>query len=605
MKNRANYRPRLLVRHAGGSTRSRRLISALPLAAVIGAVSFSAPVQAQTAVQPPQTQSQQNQPDLSSGAVKLPDTPPPTGQQAPVPKAALPLRKPSDPRQVSPGANDLAGKVDVRSLTINDAVALALSTNRDVELAGEAVLRAQGRTAEARAAFNPTLGATYTFTHLGDGQSATFSGQTIPLVAQDQNQVGISASLTLDFMGVLRAAKDQAQYQEIATRLDVNRTRNQVVLAVKTAFYDVLRQQALVNVATERYQNSLDRLNDTQIKLRAGTLTPFEVLRAQADVADAQQQLITSRNNVSLSIANLNNAIGIDINTPIRISSEGAVENPPGVAPPSNAPLPALPPGSANPPENVGGNAVPEQAPAPPQTQASQVPAVVFDPLELGPDYNKVLQESLDLRPEIRQADTSIAAAKKGILLAKRSVLPTFGVSWGFSYTPDAVGFSPQTTTWEAVAQVSIPLYDGGLSRARITQAKADIATAETNRRQAVDQVTLEVRQAYLNLVQARNRVAVANQALAQAREAYRLARVRYVAGVTSTPGNSPLLEISDAQSALTQAESNQISALYDFNNARTQLDKAIGRYAFVNQGPGFLKPPSPKTTGSAGGGRK
>jgi outer membrane protein TolC len=111
-----------------------------------------------------------------------------------------------------------------------------------------------------------------------------------------------------------------------------------------------------------------------------------------------------------------------------------------------------------------------------------------------------------------------------------------------------------------------------------------------------VDAVLLEVRQGYLNLLQARDRVAVANRALAQATEAYRLARVRFEAGVSQAQGVSPLLELSDAQNALTQAEDNQVNALYDYNNFRSRLDKAIGRYAFVANGPGFTAPPSAKT---------
>ncbi|MGG2329574.1 TolC family protein, partial [Salmonella enterica] len=76
-------------------------------------------------------------------------------------------------------------------------------------------------------------------------------------------------------------------------------------------------------------------------------------------------------------------------------------------------------------------------------------------------------------------------------------------------------------------------------------------------------------------LVQARERVQVANVGLAQAREAFRLARLRASAGVTATPQASPELELSNAQTTLTQAETNRVTALYDYNIARSQLDRA------------------------------
>jgi outer membrane protein TolC len=195
-------------------------------------------------------------------------------------------------------------------------------------------------------------------------------------------------------------------------------------------------------------------------------------------------------------------------------------------------------------------------------------------------------------RPEILEADATIAANKKGIALARRSQLPTLGVNVSGLYNPNASGFAPRTTTAQAVISLSLPIFDGGVTRARVQEARADVATAETNRRQAVDLVALEVRTAYLLLVQSRDRVAVANQALAQAQEAFRLARVRYNAGISAQAGISPLLEVSDAQAALTQAENNRVNALYDYNNSRARLDKAAGRSSFVNRGPGYPTPP-------------
>jgi outer membrane protein len=535
-----------------------------------------------------------------TGTVPLPQGPPPTGLQAPLPPPAAPLPNPEKPALVSPDLRQLVGRIPTQPLTIDDAVALALATNRSLALSGEALLHAQGRTSEMRAAFNPTLGSTFTYTRLDQGSTANFGGQSITIVNPDQPVFGVQATLPIDISGLLRAATQQAQFQEVATRLDINRTRNQIVLDVKSAFYDVLRAQALVAVATENLQNSEDRLSDAEKRFRAGVVARFDVIRAQTDVANAQQQLIQARSNVSLAIAILNNTIGIDVDTPTRVTDTGAVATPPGVAEPTAAPLPG---GVGNPP-------VPEANPAAPPAAGAQPPAptprtsnVVFDSLNLGPDYDAVLREALQTRPEILESDASIAAARKGIQIARRSQLPTLGLSIGASYNPNAAGFAPRTTSGQFVVSVSLPLFDGGTARARVREARADVATAETNRRQALDQVSLEVRQAYLTLLQARNRVAVANQGLVQAREGFRLARVRYNAGVSSQAGISPLLEVSDAQAALAQAQNSQVNALYDYNGARARLDKAIGRYSFVLNGPGYASPPSPKETGHPGPG--
>ncbi len=542
---------------------------------------------AQETAQPP--------PQLPTGTVTLPTTPLQTGLQSPLPAPAGQLPKPDRPLRVSPGMDALVAQLRNTPLTINDVVAIALATNRNLALSGENLLRAQGRTDETRAAFNPTLNATLAYLRLNQGLSANLGGQNVAFVNETQRSIGVAATLPLDIAGLLRAATDQAKFTEVAIRLDINRTRNQLVLDTKTGFYDVLRAKALAEVSNQNLQNTLTRLTDAQARFIAGTVARFDVIRAQTDVLNAQQQKIQADINISLALAALNSTLGININTSLTLNSEGAVETPPGVAPPTDSGGAQTQPPPVNKPPDISNI----------ETSPTIEVKIVSDPLDLGDDFNNLVTEAENTRPEILQGDANIAAARKGIDLARRSILPNFGVSWGLNYTPDAAGFVPQIVAWQAQFQVALPLYDGGVARARGRQARADVSVAETNRRSAVDGVTLEVRQAYLLLLQARDRVAVANQGLAQAQEAFRLARVRYNAGVTGQTGVSPLLELSDSQIALVTAQSNQINALFDYNNSRARVDRAAGRYAYVNNGPGYSSPPPPKLTGKTEGSDK
>lgn len=511
-----------------------------------------------------------NPPSAPTGVTPLPTSPPPTNLQAPVPAPIHPLPEPAHPQKVSPTLQQVEGRVPPHPITLQQAVAIGLANSRALALAVEALQQAHGRTVQARDAFNPTLTGQFTFTHLDAGQSFKFGQQTITIVNQDQRQLQAVASLPIDITGLLHTAKDQAQFEEIAARISVNQTQNDTVLAIKNAFYNVLRAKALVVVAKETLQNDIDRLADAQKKLKAGTAAPFDVLSAQTEVANAQQQLIAAQSNVSLAIAQLNSALGIAIDTPLEISDAGAVENPPDVPPPS-----AL--------QQLGNLEVP---------QNMETDQAAHSSLNLGSAYDALVQEALKTRPEVLAADAQLAAARKGILLAQKSYLPSVAVSAQVTYSPDAAGFAPKTTSGALVLSVSIPLYDGGQASAQLEQARALVAQAETQRRNAIDQVELDVRSAYLNLLQARDRVAVANQALAEARESYRLATVRYTSGV------SPILEVSNAQAALTQAEQNQVNALYDYNNARAALDRAVGRYSYTLQSAGYQSQPSPPALG-------
>ncbi len=227
----------------------------------------------------------QSAPDSPPAGFPLPTGSPPIGLQAPLPAPTKKSNSPERAIPASPNIRAVLGRTATAPLTIDDAVALALYTNRSLATAEETLLQSQGKTSEARAAVNPTLSSLFTFTQLNQNTSATIAGQSFTLVNASQRQIGVSATLPIDISGMLRTATDQAKLQEIVARLDVNRARNQLVLDVKSAFYDVLRAQALLEVANEGLRNSLARQSDAQIRLDAGVATPYDVQRAATDVS--------------------------------------------------------------------------------------------------------------------------------------------------------------------------------------------------------------------------------------------------------------------------------------------------------------------------------
>jgi outer membrane protein len=529
------------------------------------------------------------------GSFPFPAGSPPTGLQAPLPAAAGTPVAPLKPAKSSPALQGVLNRAPATALNIQDCVAVALGSSKTLALAEQSLLISQGKTSEAKAAFNPTFGSTFTATQFSRETTATIGTNTIVLSKSFQKQIGVAATLPIDISGLLRAAEDQAKLQEVIARLDINRTRNQIVLDVKSAFYDVLRAKSLLDVSQEALKNSITRQTDSQKRLDAGVVAPYDAQRAATDVASAQLNLINAQNQLSQSMYSLKNAMGIDLNSQITVTDTGAAETPPGVIDPANGPV--IPPRSNAPEE-----------PIPDATKPLiKRDIVVTDPLPVLPDYAGLLAEALRTRPEIMEADAGIAAAHKGIVLAKRSQDPSLGVVVSGAYSPDASGLGAQTTAAQAVVTLNVPIYEGGVSKARKLQAEAAQAQALTNRRIAEDGIVFEVQSAYQSLRIGRDSLAVANQSVALAREAFRLARVRYSAGVTSQSGVSPLIELSDAQTALTQAESNQVNALYNYNNARSRLDKALGRYAFVFNGgkqPSYLgygaPPASKEVTGGA-----
>ena len=407
-------------------------------------------------------------------------------------------------------------------VTLNEAAALAIKNSRAVKAARQAVEAALAGADEARATGRPSLGATGTVARMDKNLTATLPGMgEILLNRENQASVSVQAMAPIDITGLIRTAVRASDLQVAMARAGEEQARQAALLAVRTAYYDVLRGRAHVGVAEAALKNARERATMADAYEKAGTGTRFDVLRAETEVANAAQALLTATNGVKLGTAALNHALGIDQNTPT------------------------------------------ETVEAPDVTDA--------------PDLPVALERAYAGRPEVAQAEAGIRAAELGIKLAQRSALPSLGMSWTGRYTPDDAGLAPQRTSWMAAAQVNIPLFDAGLARARVRKAKSDVEAAANAKQQLLDGIALQVRQAHLDLVNARERLGLAAAVLAQAEEQHRLSQVRFETGVTQMPGGSPLLEVSDAQTALTQARTNHLAARYDILTARARLDAAIG----------------------------
>ncbi len=441
----------------------------------------------------------------------------------------------------SPTLAAITGKPDNLPLTINECMRIGLSLSRPLEQAAEAAVRASAHTGEAKSALNPTIGTAPGDVYLHDAARLS---------------LGIQGTLPIDISGAIRSAVDRSRFEEIAARLALQRVRNQVILDIQTAFYDALRARALVEVADSNLKTAAERLHDAREKYRAQAVAYFDVVRAETDYANSQKLSIDARSSSALATARLAATLGIQVQTPLNLSDENAIQ----------LPTAAFTAGTKG---AVQGGAVPDDA-----ASISAFLQQADTAVQPGAELSAALIKAMKARPELMEADADIAAAQKGVAYARRSQLPTLSVSAGYFNIRSSTGTAINEP--EALLNLNVPISDGGTARARVQQARMDVESAKTARRQTEDVISLQVQQAWLNEVQARQQVSVSEQAAIQARTAYGIARVRYNAGVSARAGISPGLEMSDAQSALTLAEQNRVNALYDFNRALALMRWAI-----------------------------
>lgn len=409
-------------------------------------------------------------------------------------------------------------------LTLDEAIQIALRNNRAVQISARNLDKSRSAVREATGAALPQIQGTATYVRFDRVATARFGLQPIRLGNIENRTARITLTQVIDINGLIQIAIRAASTALTISELDYERTRNDTILQVTQAYQGVARAEEFVRVAEEALKNAQERLRLIRAQVDAGVAAQFDLLRAETAVAQAEQALLNTRNQRELAVAALNNLLGRDLNTPVQVVKPTAL---------------------------------------PPLQEAA---------------LDTLTQQAYANRPEILAAERGVQLAQLNIRNAQRGNLPSLILTGQADFNLNTSPFNPRRESYTGTVVLSVPIWDSGITRARVTQARDDVEIAQLRLQQAKEGVALEVRQAYLNLQDAQKRLAVAQKGLEQATEALRLARVRFEAGV------SPQLEISDAELAFTQAQTNFVNAQFDYLDAYAALQRAIGvigkRYA-------------------------
>jgi outer membrane protein len=291
----------------------------------------------------------------------------------------------------------------------------------------------------------------------------------------------------------------------------------QVAFGVRTAFNNGLAARALVKVAEETLNNQDAHLAQIQGFVKAGTRPEIDLAQARTDQANARVQLINAQNNYRLALAQLNQAMGLDATPDYDLASEEA-------------------------------------------------PAVAGE--EQSTDA--LLPEALRARPDVQALQKQIQAQDLTIRATQGGYGPALGVSTGLTDAGTELG--NMAWNWSAALTLTWNLFGGQQTSAQVREARANASVLRAQLDVLRQQVRLAVEQARLAVLAARASLDATKEAATNARERLRLAEGRYRAGV----GN--VIELGDAQVAMTAAAAQEVQAQYQLATARAQLILALGR---------------------------
>ena len=490
-------------------------------------------------------------------------SPTPTSPLSPEPASDIPTTKTPVPSYLNPSPNLLQfptqpEEVQIQGtqpITLQQAFDLARRNNRTLQVEELNLERSRAQLREALAAEFPTLSVgfgvinggrdvfsnqvssvsgnvagtgttagtgltTGTGTTAGTGLTTGTGTGTGSGGGSSTTATDLSGDLRLSYnlytsgerRGRIRAAEEQVRFDQ----LDVERQIEQLRLDVSNDYFDLQTADELVRINSSAVTNAQASLRDAQALEQAGVGTRFAVLQSQVQLANAIQDQTNSLRQQQVSRRQL--AQRLSLSSTVSISAA--------------------------------------------------------DPVEIAGLWNFSLEDSIVLafqnRAELEQqlALRNQSQQRRRIALSDLGPQVSLVARYGLSdRTNDDENFGD---TYSLGANVSLNLFEGGAARARAAAEEANIAIAETNFADTRNQIRFQVEEAYANLQSNLANIQTASVGLEQAREAIRLARLRFQAGVGTQT------EVIDAEDDLTEAEGNRVSAIIEYNRSLATLQRNI-----------------------------
>ncbi|MEX0321569.1 MAG: TolC family protein [Puniceicoccaceae bacterium] len=398
------------------------------------------------------------------------------------------------------------------------ALQLAMENNYSLRRAQATVEEAGGQTMSARSGRMPSVSLNAAYSRLDDNLLEDLGGNAFG--DTESWNTGVQASQPLFTGGAIKAGIESAEALELSEQANYDQVTQDTMLRLHQAWYAVLLAKDVVTVREESIDLLEKQLKITSERFDAGTVSRFEVLRAEVALANGKPPLIRARNQYRLAIVDLLQVIGLE-------SDESAQ------------------------PEIIGELTYPDT----------------------DPNLSDALYTAKRNRPEFRSIDQAIVSADANVRSVRSGKRPNVNLVAGYGIQKSSFSdsFDDSIHGWTVGVQGSWKIWDSKSTDGQVISAKSRLRQLELARQELDLQVGSQVRQALSSVQEARELVESSRKVVEQASEVLVLAEDRYAIG------SAIQLEVYEAELALTEARTNEIQALHDFNLALAAFERATG----------------------------
>ena len=419
------------------------------------------------------------------------------------------------------GAQEPAGEIDLsQPLTLEQCIQIGLERSTSMRNARLSLAIQELRVKNARARYFPQI--------FSNG-NYDFSDRLDFGFEPENYNLGLRGQYTLWDNGQREGSFAQAKESLTATVSRNERTKQDLILDITVAYYDVLKRQELVKVSEQvlaRSQENTERIRDF---VEAGTLIPADVATAELREANDELSLFNNRTSLQIAQATLPRLLGLDPRILLAVSVDESY-------------------------------------------QLYQERGTI-ERVEM--QVEEAIQIALTTRPEFQERQANIKSQEWSLTLAKLQRWPRLNANVDYNvnlddYLRERENFS-EFRSWSAGVTLNFTLFDGGILGNQVKERQMQLEQTRENASDLERSVALAVRQAYLTLQRSEITVDISKKQVTNAQLSLDVIQGRF------DVGKAILLELLDAQTSYAQALTNEVNAFYDYKIAQTRLQDAMG----------------------------
>jgi outer membrane protein TolC len=419
-----------------------------------------------------------------------------------------------------------------QTLTLQEAISLALENNRNLKVSDLDVSRAQQQTRIAKSKALPSVNLTGQYAHYFDrpvffGLGGTSTQEDDKLTysrvgGEDQFAATISVVQPLYNPSVKPELK-RARLAENNSRLSRVDREAEVVASVKQTYLRVLVLNERLKLQHESLNRNKKVLDDAKSLYAQGRALRVDTLRAYTTVKNLQPDITRLSDAITVSKLQLITLLGIQDKEDVALTD-----------------------------------------------------SLFIHTLNNVPTEGELYEEAKTKRPDLQILSLQEQISAQQVSAARAGKLPSLSLVGQYQVNTQTNSFHFDNAYWPSVsfagAQLTIPLFNGFSQSAKVKEAKFAEQQSTLQLTDAKEQLKVEVRQVVANVHEAAERLETQTSVQETAKLSYDIIQYRYKKGVASR------LELTDAELALTTAQSNYLEAVYDYLSAHIQLDRTAGR---------------------------